>query len=62
MTVKLDDGLVLPYRIEATTPCAVTQPSAQAFAYYAPETRGSSGSQQLRAARPAPDVTAAARP
>jgi hypothetical protein len=42
-------SLVLPYRLEATAACDVTQPSARAYAYYDPEIRGASASLRLTA-------------
>jgi hypothetical protein len=48
---KLDarGSLVLPYRLEAMAACDVAQPSARAYAYYDPETRGASASLRLSA-------------
>ncbi len=55
------DGLVLPYALEATSPCEVFQAPAQAYAYYAPDVRGASAPLRLRVTRRAP-TTASARP
>ena len=55
------DGLVLPYLLEATTPCEVFQAPAQAYAYYAPDVRGASAPLRLQVTRRAP-TTASARP
>lgn len=48
---RLDAGATvdLPYRLEATAACTVTQRSAQAYAYYDPDTRGASAELTLRA-------------
>lgn len=47
-------ALDLPYRLEATAACEVTQRSVQAYAYYNPETRGSSAEHRLTADPRAP--------
>lgn len=48
---RLDAGqeLQLDYRLEATAACEVTQRSAYGYAYYDPDTRGSSAELRLRA-------------
>jgi hypothetical protein len=48
---RLDAGATvdLPYRLEATAACTVTQRSAQAYAYYDPDTRGASAELTLHA-------------
>jgi len=53
-------GEVLRYRLEATTPCDVTQRPAEAYAYYSPDVRGTSGPLRLKVWRRAPTTASLA--